>query len=204
MLWITGTAQHNWPRLSSLIVLVFIATWCGRDQVWPISGCTYRLGSLGTSVEVLQKKSARYFSHLLLLRYRGQTWNLSRRNKKQLWSPYQTEQSGTWVEKWPGTIAEVDEKLICRCASPAADTAATPTDIDRWGRRKGGRTEKQNNQNPDCHIRTVTDGWFLENMSPLVELIWRTLSFLAPTKKKKKVPVNFTRGALESCWIFII
>ena len=60
-------AVNGWYRRLSathlaspcFVVLVIIAKWRGRDQIWPISWHTYRLGSLGTSAESLHS-----FSHL--------------------------------------------------------------------------------------------------------------------------------------------
>ena len=51
--WRLSTTSLTSPRL---VVLFLIATRLGRDQIWPIIGETYRLGSLATSAEVLWKK----------------------------------------------------------------------------------------------------------------------------------------------------
>ena len=65
MPWMTSTGGSAQTCFASphLVVLVVIAMRHGRDQIWPISRCTYRLGSFGTRVEVVQK-SARYLSRL--------------------------------------------------------------------------------------------------------------------------------------------
>ena len=55
--WPLSAAQCNLPRLA---VLVVIATWHGRDQIWPISGPWFAWNlSRGAS-----KKSGRYILHL--------------------------------------------------------------------------------------------------------------------------------------------
>ena len=79
--WPVPAVQHNLPASPCLVVLVIIATRRGRDQIWPISCRTYRLGSLGTSAEVLRIKipgTFHSFSVGSLLRYWGRTCNLRR------------------------------------------------------------------------------------------------------------------------------